>query len=176
MIPRAVFHRGMEEEIPIIVRNDPWLEPQTEAIHRRTRRFQEALTEIRAKSGSLAAYARGHKYSGIHFNAAANEWTVREWAPEAQAVALIGDFNGWNRESHALSKKDGGVWELKLPPSTLAHGQKVKLQIHGADGSRRDRLPATITRAVQDPVSHDYCHLREPHRHCRRGTARAYLP
>ena len=153
---RAVFHRGMEEEIPILVKNDPWLAPQTEAINRRTRKFEEALAAIRAKSGSLAAYARGHKYSGIHFNAAANEWTVREWAPEAQAVALIGDFNGWNRESHALSKKDGGVWELKLPPGTLAHGQKVKLQIHGADGSRRDRLPATITRAVQDPVSHDY--------------------
>ena len=64
------------EEIPIIVRNDPWLEPQTESINRRTRRFEEALAAIRAKSGSLAAYACGHKYSGIHFNAITNEWTT----------------------------------------------------------------------------------------------------
>ena len=144
------------EEIPIIVRNDPWLEPQTAAILRRNRRFVEELAAIRAKSGSLAAHARGHKFSGIHFKPAENQWTIREWAPEAKAVSLIGDFNNWNRETHSLSKKDGGIWELKLPAEALAHGQKVKLDIHGADGSRRDRLPATITRAVQDPVNHDY--------------------
>ncbi len=38
----------------------------------------------------------------------------------------------------------------------LAHGQKVKIHIHGADDSRRDRLPATIQRAIQDPETYDY--------------------
>jgi 1,4-alpha-glucan branching enzyme len=52
---------------------------------------------------------------------------------------------------------DGGVWQLKLPAEALAHGQKVKLHIIGADGSRRDRIPACIRRAVQDPTTHDYC-------------------
>ena len=33
----------------------------------------------------------------------------------------------------------------------------MKLHIVGADGSRRDRIPSCIRRAVQDPVTHDYC-------------------
>ncbi len=144
-------------DIPKLVQDDPWLEPQTGAIRRRTKRFEEALTDIRAKSGSLSAFARGHKFSGIHFNPAAKQWFVREWAPEARAVSLIGDFNHWNRDTHPLEKKEGGIWELRLGPNDLSHGEKVKLHIHGADDSRRDRLPACITRAVQDPITHDYC-------------------
>ncbi|MBC7981390.1 MAG: alpha amylase C-terminal domain-containing protein [Armatimonadetes bacterium] len=143
-------------DIPKLVQDDPWLEPQTEAIRRRSSRFQTALADIREKSGSLSAYARGHKYSGIHFNPATNQWIVREWAPEAKAVSLIGDFNGWKRESHPLEKKEGGIWELVLNSTELAHGEKIKLHVHGADDSRRDRLPACIRRAVQDPATHDY--------------------
>ena len=33
----------------------------------------------------------------------------------------------------------------------------MKLHVIGADGSRRDRIPACIRRAVQDPTTHDYC-------------------
>ena len=54
------------EEIPILVRNDPWLEPQSEAILRRMARFAEELAAIRAKSGSPPPHPRGHKFSGIH--------------------------------------------------------------------------------------------------------------
>ncbi|MDP4721895.1 MAG: alpha-amylase family glycosyl hydrolase [Akkermansiaceae bacterium] len=140
------------QALPIIVQNDPWLEPQTDAIRRRTARFEEALASL----GSLADYATAHKSLGIHFDKNANHWTVREWLPEAKAVSLIGDFNDWNRESNPLEKKDGGIWELIVPAGELSHKTKVKLFIHGADDSHRDRLPATITRAVQDPVSHDY--------------------
>ena len=143
-------------DLPKLVQDDPWLEPQTESIRRRTARFEDALRDIREKHGSLSAYSRGHKFSGIHFSKASNQWSVREWLPEAKAVSLIGDFNNWNRDSHPLEKMDGGIWELRLESGELSHGEKIKLHIHGADDSRLDRLPATITRAVQDPVSHDY--------------------
>jgi 1,4-alpha-glucan branching enzyme len=119
-------------------------------------RYREALGEIERGAGSLAAYANGHKIIGIHYHAATNCWTVREWAPAAQAVYLIGDFNGWNRESHPLAPAGHGVWQLQLPGDALAHGQLVKLHIIGADGSRRDRIPAFIRRAVQDPQTHDF--------------------
>ncbi|MCK5427805.1 MAG: 1,4-alpha-glucan branching enzyme, partial [Thermodesulfovibrionia bacterium] len=35
------------------------------------------------------------------------------WAPNAEKISVIGDFNGWNRESHPLSCRwDGsGIWE-----------------------------------------------------------------
>src|SRR4030043_772206 len=39
------------------------------------------------------------------------------WAPNAEKVSVIGDFNGWNKESHPLSVRwDGsGIWECFIP-------------------------------------------------------------
>ena len=143
-------------EKPKLVVDDPWLEPHQGAIQHRMERLAKELAAIGKHSRTLAAHATGHNYAGIHFHALTNEWTVREWAPAARAVSLIGDFNGWNRETQPLEKFSKGVWQLKLPAAALAHGQLVKLHIVGADGSRRDRIPPCIRRAVQDPVTHDY--------------------
>ena len=144
-------------ETPKLVRDDPWLEPHQGVIERRMQQFSDTLASIEASSKSLATYATGHKYVGIHYHPAANQWTVREWAPGAQAVSLIGDFNNWDRDANPLASSNSGVWQLELPGDALAHGQKVKLHIVGQDGSRRDRIPACIRRAVQDPTTHDYC-------------------
>ena len=143
-------------EKPKLVVDDPWLEPHQGAIERRMQRFSSELAAIEGSSRTLAAHATGHKFAGVYFNAPTNEWMIREWAPEAQAISLIGDFNDWQRETHPLTALPGGIWELKLPAYALEHGQKVKLHIVGADGSRRDRIPACIRRAVQDPTTHDY--------------------
>lgn len=142
---------------PKLVADDPWLEPHQGVIQHRMDRLATELTVIANHSRSLAAHATGHQYAGIHFHALTNEWTIREWAPAAQAVSLIGDFNAWNRDAHPLAKFTNGIWQLKLPAAALAHGQLVKLHIVGADGSRRDRIPACINRAVQDPTTHDFC-------------------
>lgn len=144
-------------EKPKLVSDDPWLEPHQATIERRMRQYSETLVEIEKGSGSLAAYATGHNHVGIHFHPDTRKWSCREWAPAAQAVFLLGDFNDWNRASHPLASSDSGVWSLELPADALAHGQKLKLHIVGADGSRRDRIPACIRRAVQDPTSHDFC-------------------
>jgi 1,4-alpha-glucan branching enzyme len=143
-------------ETPLLVENDPWLKPHEEAIQRRIARFHEALADVNQRTGSLSSYATGHQYIGIHFHPKTRTWTVREWAPQAKAVYLIGDFNGWNRESHPLVLDNGGVWQLKLPETALSHGQRVKLHIIGADHSRRDRIPACIRRAVQEQGTNDY--------------------
>jgi 1,4-alpha-glucan branching enzyme len=38
------------------------------------------------------------------------------WAPNAEAVSLVGDFNGWDRESHPLSALGGsGIWQGFVP-------------------------------------------------------------
>src|SRR3989338_3706122 len=35
------------------------------------------------------------------------------WAPNAESVSVMGDFNGWNRESHKLAVRwdSSGIWE-----------------------------------------------------------------
>ncbi len=147
---------GVTSDPPILVRDDPWLTPHQGAVARRIERYNEALAAIGPGATALAAYASGHKFMGIHLNTMAGQWTIREWAPAARGVSLIGDFNNWDRESHPLSATQHGIWQLHLPAASLTHGQQVKLHVVGADGSRRDRIPACIRRAVQDPNSHDF--------------------
>jgi 1,4-alpha-glucan branching enzyme len=143
-------------ETPKLVRDDPWLTPYQAVIEWRMKQFAAVLADIRHNSGSLSAYATGHKLSGIHYQAAANQWMIREWAPAAKSVSLIGDFNFWNRDANPLAPTRDGVWQLRLPGDALQHGQRVTLHIVGANDSRRDRVPATIRRAVQDVTNHDY--------------------
>ena len=38
------------------------------------------------------------------------------WAPNAENVFLMGDFNGWEKEHHPLRlRKNSGIWELFVP-------------------------------------------------------------
>ena len=47
------------------------------------------------------------------------------WAPNAERVSVIGDFNGWNREKHRLYQRDmSGIWEGFIPG--LSHGTLYK--------------------------------------------------
>ena len=41
-------------------------------------------------------------------------WQFRVWAPRAQGVSVVGDFNGWNQEANRLTRK-GEVWEGFIP-------------------------------------------------------------
>jgi len=51
------------------------------------------------------------------------------WAPNAEAISVIGDFNGWNPDAHALRvRADGsGIWEGFIPG--IAAGAKYKYHL-----------------------------------------------
>lgn len=54
------------------------------------------------------------------------------WAPNAVAVSVMGDFNGWNRESHPLRLRPGaGIWEGFVPG--LGRGERYKYHVIGRD-------------------------------------------
>lgn len=46
----------------------------------------------------------------------------REWAPAAAGAALIGDFNGWNGESHKMARlmTRTSLWKTRGPDETAA--------------------------------------------------------
>ncbi len=55
------------------------------------------------------------------------------WAPNAQAVRVAGDFNGWNGEGSPLELVPGsGVWALFV--ESAATGSLYKFEVLGADG------------------------------------------
>jgi 1,4-alpha-glucan branching enzyme len=38
------------------------------------------------------------------------------WAPNAERVAVVGDFNGWDDSAHVLvNRGDSGIWEGFVP-------------------------------------------------------------
>lgn len=56
------------------------------------------------------------------------------WAPNAEAVAVIGNFNFWNSATHPLQPRwDGsGIWEGFIPD--VGHGALYKYYIKAKDG------------------------------------------
>jgi 1,4-alpha-glucan branching enzyme len=55
------------------------------------------------------------------------------WAPNAEQVALIGDFNDWDAAAHPLEPRgDSGIWEGFVPG--VERGARYKYRIHGRGG------------------------------------------
>ena len=102
--------------------------------------------------GSLSEGLNNHLYYGLH-RTDDGGWVFREWAPHANRIYLIGEFNNWKRTSaYALSPTGSGNWEIKLPEMFLHHGELYKLFIEWPGGGG-ERLPSYVRRVVQDPVT-----------------------
>jgi len=51
------------------------------------------------------------------------------WAPNADAVSVIGDFNGWDKNANGLyPREQSGIWEGFIP--TVRHGALYKYYVH----------------------------------------------
>ncbi len=137
----------MENEIPIIVQNDPWLKPYTEIIKRRVNEAEAKENELTGGK-SLYDFASGHLYFGLHRNQSG--WVIREWAPNATHIYLIGTFNEWQQQKKfEFRRKDNGVWELQLDETQLHHGDLYALSMHWAVNYGK-RIPAWAAYVVQD--------------------------
>lgn len=143
---------------PQLVKDDPWLEPYINHINHRIAYFKDHLNWVEKHFGSLKSYSSWHEEMGFHYDKQKKGWWYREWAPSAERLQLIGDFNDWNGENHSLEKKEFGRWEIFIADSSeqpLQHGQRVKVRVKASNGTL-DRIPAFIRYAVQDPISYDF--------------------
>ena len=61
------------------------------------------------------------------------------WAPNAQAVSVIGNFNQWNTQSHPLNARwdSSGIWEGFIPACKT--GELYKYHVISADGRGMDK-------------------------------------
>ena len=129
-----------------ILKIDPMLQPYAGDLNLRMELYSAAKAKLLTRAKSLRELANGYLYYGFHKTKTC--WIYREWAPHAQAAALVGDFNGWNQNTHRMTRLDGGNWEIKLPLETLQHGQNVKVRFF-ADGRWIERIPAYMNRVCQ---------------------------
>lgn len=135
-----------------IIKHDPWLEPFAAAIEGRHNDAVNKERELTAEAGSLDNFANAHNYFGLH-RTSRGGWIFREWAPNATAITLIGDFSGWKpMKKFALRRVNGsdGVWETRVRPSDIHHGQHYKMLVEW-NGGQGERIPAYAQRVVQDP-------------------------
>ncbi|MEA5445943.1 1,4-alpha-glucan branching protein GlgB [Gammaproteobacteria bacterium AB-CW1] len=94
---------------------------------------------------ALAAFNDGHHCRAWQIMGA--KPTVRDgirgtrftvWAPNAERVSVVGDFNHWNGICHPMSVHDDtGVWELFIP--SLEAGVHYKFQIRSQNGEVADK-------------------------------------
>ena len=73
----------------------------------------------------IGAHARRHEgVDGVHFAV---------WAPNAQRVSVVGDFNDWDGRRLAMRKRiESGLWEIFAPG--VQPGTRYKYEVLGRDG------------------------------------------
>lgn len=138
-------------ESRLFAANDECLHPYMGTIqHRLNLALQKELELTSGKS--LYDFANGYLYYGLHRTD--NSWVIREWAPSALEVYLIGDFSGWQPSADfRFTPLEMGNWELRLPDTALQHQSLYKLYIIYEGGSG-ERIPAWTRRVVQDLHTH----------------------
>ena len=140
--------KGASRKVKAIFETDPWLEPYKGAILSRHERILSQRKKLTG-DGPMSPGINNHLYYPLHREG--QQWVLREWAPNATRIFLIGDFNNWKRtEGYAFTPVGEGNWELRLPSMFLHHGDLYKLWIEWPGGGA-ERLPAYVTRTVQDP-------------------------
>lgn len=131
-----------------ILEIDPWLKDYENDINLRMDEFNKEKNRILNKGQTLKDFANAHQYYGFH--KVKNGWIYREWAPNAQSLYLIGDFNNWDRHSHPLKKINDGDWEIFIKGiRTLAHKSRIKVLVE-ANGKIKDRIPLYAKRVERD--------------------------
>jgi 1,4-alpha-glucan branching enzyme len=53
-------------------------------------------------------HTRLYEKLGAHVGPDATRFAV--WAPNAESVAVVGDFNGWDPRAHPMTGSDAGIW------------------------------------------------------------------
>ncbi len=94
-------------------------------------------------------------FTGVHFAV---------WAPNAQRVSVIGDFNGWDGRVHPMRKLvPSGIWEIFIPD--LEDGTRYKYEVRTTEGhllekadpwARRFEVPPKTASIVWTGTRHQW--------------------
>ena len=97
---------------------------------------------------ALGAHTR--TYDGVAGPVTGTSFAV--WAPSAQGVRLVGDFNYWDGRAHPMRVLGStGIWELFVPDT--GDGTHYKFEILGRDGVWRQKADPMAFRAETPPAT-----------------------
>src|SRR5580658_3912249 len=52
------------------------------------------------------------------------------WAPNAEVVSVVGDFNDWDERRHPMRLRTGGIWEFFMPGAAPGTNYKYAVRSH----------------------------------------------
>ena len=137
-----------------LIKNDAALADFSDAINGRHEQAIRKMAELTGGTNNLSEFASGYLYFGLHKTE--DGWVLREWAPHAIDIFVVGDFNGWKESARYAMKRvkgSAGNWEIKIKNKSFRHGSLFKLIVHW-EGGQGERIPAWATRVVQDEETH----------------------
>lgn len=74
------------------------------------------------------------------------------WAPNAQRVAVVGDFNAWDSRRHGMRLRHrAGVWEIFIPD--VQAGERYKFAITDRAGNQRLKADPLARRSEAPPAT-----------------------
>jgi 1,4-alpha-glucan branching enzyme len=111
----------------------------------------EALGEQDLHLFREGTHAQLYRKLGCRVGDGSARFTV--WAPNAEAVSVIGDFNGWRVDAHpARARSDGsGLWEVEI--EGVVHGQAYKYAIRTRSGETLEKADPFARRAELPPAT-----------------------
>jgi 1,4-alpha-glucan branching enzyme len=83
-----------------------------------------------------ARHFKCYEKLGAHPNAQGTWFAT--WAPNADRVSVIGDFNDWDAEADTMRRTDAGLWEVYVRGAKPDHHYKFRIQNGGHRADKTD--------------------------------------
>ncbi len=93
--------------------------------------FNTSISEHDLHLFSQGRLEQSYRTLGAHHMELQGVWGVRFalWAPNAERVSVVGDFNGWDGRVHPMRSLGGsGVWEIFVPDIGLGEFYKFEIR------------------------------------------------
>jgi len=115
---------------------------------------RSALSELDAHLLAEGTHARMYERLGCHLDAGGAGARFAVWAPNAQAVSVIGDWNGWDasRDRLTCSADASGIWHGRAADARRGMAYKYRVSSrHG--GSAVDKADPFAVHAETPPAT-----------------------
>src|SRR5260370_634509 len=102
-------------------------------------RFPPLLTDFELHLHGEGTNFESYRTMGAHLVECDGASGVRfaVWAPNAEVVSVVGDFNEWDERRHPMRLRSGGIWELFLPG--VGAGTNYKYLVRSSVGGARQQ-------------------------------------
>ena len=162
---RGFFVAVLPDDAPDYALSIRYTEDSEPVIEEDPYHFGSALQDMDSWLLAEGKHLRPYETLGAHFAELDGVKGVRfaVWAPNAQRVSVIGEFNHWDGRRHVMRfHRDNGIWDIFIPAVKL--NALYKFEIRDANGNVREKADpyafgaelrpttASIVRGLPDEV------------------------